>query len=376
MLPSSGLKIGRIFGIDIIINISWLFIFVLISYSLAFTFRYDTKGFPQGIWPWVAGVVTGAVFFACVLLHELSHSFVAKRSGIPINRITLFIFGGIAEMGEDVQSPKDELRMAIAGPLVSVVLGGIFGLLYLLLRSSGSVVIVAPLSWLFVINLFIGGFNLLPGFPLDGGRVLRSILWWITGDLRKATRAASVSGQMIAGLIAGIGMFLLFTPYIFSGGWLLLIGLFVYQLARASYKQTLLRIAASDTRVRDIMYTNVPLIDANTPLTMLRQNYFAAYSLPAFPVVDRGQVIGMVSREDLYQVSPPEWDVLNAGRISRPLSESQTVDPDMTLDKLLRTVPRGDEFMLVVEGQNILGILTREELMRYVETKMKLLQKG
>jgi len=376
LLPSSGLKIGRIFGIDITINISWLLIFVLVSYSFG-ALLYETGGFPDGAWPWVTGVITGAVFFACLLLHELSHSYIAKRSGISINRITLFIFGGVAEMSEDVQRPMDEFRMAIAGPLVTFILGGIFGFLYLLLRSKNiSPVIVAPLGYLATTNLAIGGFNLLPGFPLDGGRVFRSLVWQKTGDLRKATRAASVSGQVIAVLVAGAGLYFLVIGAFVSGIWFILIAFFLYQLARSGYRQTLLRLAASDTRVRDIMYTNVPLIDANTPLTMLRQNYFAAYSLPAFPVVDRGQVIGIVSREDLYQVSPPEWDVLNAGRISRPLSESQTVDPDTTLDKVLRTVLRGDEFMLVVEGQNILGILTREELMRYVETKMKLLQKG
>ena len=376
MLPSSGLKIGRIFGIDITINVSWLLIFILISYSFG-ALLYETPEFPDGAWPWVAGVITGVVFFACLLLHELSHSFVAKRSGIAINRITLFIFGGVAEMSEEVQKPMDEFRMAIAGPVVTFVLGGIFGALYLLLRSrNASPVIVAPLGYLAVTNLAIGIFNLLPGFPLDGGRVLRSLIWHRTGDLRKATRIVSISGQSIAVLIAGAGVYFLVTGAFISGIWFILIAFFLYQLAQAGYQQTLLRIAASDTKVRDIMYTNVPLIEASTPLTMLRHNYFSVYNLPAFPVMDRGQVIGIVSRDDLYQVSASEWDVLNAGRISSPLSESQTVDPDTTLDKVLRKVLRGDEFMLVVEGQNVLGLLTRGELMRYVDTKMKLLRQG
>ena len=375
MTPSSGFKIGRIFGIEITMNASWLIIFVLVSYSFG-ALLYETRGFPGGAWPWVTGVITGAIFFACLLLHELSHSYVAKRSGISINRITLFIFGGVAEMSEDVQSPRDEFRMAIAGPLVTFILAGIFGLLYLLLRSRNvSIVVVAPMSWLVFTNLMIGGFNLLPGFPLDGGRVLRSLLWKKTGDLRKATRAASISGQVIAVLVGGAGVYFFLTRNYVSGVWFLLIAIFLYQLAQAGYRQTLLRLAASDTRVRDIMYTNVPLIDAGTPLTMLRHNYFSAYSLPAFPVVDGGQVIGIVSREDLYQVSPPDLDVLNAGRISRPLTPSQTVDPDTTLDKVLKTALRGGDFMLVVEGQNVLGLLTRDELMRYVETKMKLLVK-
>jgi Zn-dependent protease/CBS domain-containing protein len=374
LLPSSGFKIGRIFGIDIVVHISWLLLLLLFSWSFGALFSQDTPGFPQGIWPWAVGIITGLVLFVCLLLHELSHSYVAMRSGIQMNRITLFVFGGVAEMSEDVRSPREELHMAIAGPLASLIIGGIFGLLYLLLRESVSIVVVAPLGWLSIVNLMLAGFNLLPGFPMDGGRVLRSILWKKTGDLRKATRAASISGQVIGVLVAGAGIYYLLVGAYINGPWLLLIGFFVYQLARSSYQQTLLRIAASDTRVRDIMYTDVPLIDAGTPLTMLRHNYFSAYSLPTFPVVDGGRIIGTVNRNDLYQVSAAEWDVLNAGRLSRPLSESQTVDPDMTLDKVLRRILRGDEFMLVVEGQNVIGLLTREELTRYVQTKMKLLQ--
>jgi Zn-dependent protease/predicted transcriptional regulator len=376
LLPSSGLKIGRIFGIDIFINVSWLLIFILISYSLGAIFS-DTQGFPHGVWPWLAGFITGLLFFAGLLMHELSHSYVAKRSGIKINRITLWLFGGVAEMGEDVQKPGDEFRMAIAGPIVTFVLGGIFGLLYLLLRSKNvSIVIVEPLQWLAFWNIAIGVFNLLPAYPLDGGRVLRSYLWHRTGDLRRATKAASNSAQVIAVLLAGAGVYFLLTTGFINGIWLLIISFFLFSLSRASYQQTLAQLAAADTRVRDIMYTNVPLIDANTSLTMLRHNYFNAYNLPAFPVVDGDRVVGIVGRNDLLQVSQVEWDVLNAGRISRPLSPSQTVDPDMTLDKALRSVRGGNEFMLVIEGQKVVGLLTREELMRYVETKMKLLQKG
>ena len=374
MLPSSGLKIGRIFGIDIVINMSWILILILISVSFGSVF-YDTAGFPQGIWPWVVGVVTGILFFAGLLLHELSHSYVAKRRGIDINRITLWLFGGVAEMSDEAEKPWDEFCMAIAGPLATFILGGIFGLLYLLLSQwNVSIVVVAPLGSLSFWNLVIGVFNLLPAYPLDGGRVLRSILWHRTGDLRKSTRVASLSGQAVALLLAGIGVFFFITGPYYYGIWPLILAFFIYQLAQSGYQQTLLRIAASDTRVRDIMYTNVPLIDASTPLTMLRYNYFTAYSLPAFPVVDSGRVIGIVGRDDLYHVSAAEWDVLDAGRVARPLSPSQAVDPDTTLDKVLKRVLGGDEFMLVVEGQNILGLLTKEELMRYVETKMKILQ--
>jgi Zn-dependent protease/CBS domain-containing protein len=371
LIPRSGLKIARIMGIDIVINPTWLFIFLLVAYSLGETLRtpykdltvIGNKSFPGGPWPWIVGIITTAVIFACLLAHELSHSYVARRNGISIRRITLFIFGGVAEMSEDVSDARVELKMAIAGPMMSFVLGALFIGLYGLAYLGGIPALAAPFFLIGSFNLFVAVFNLLPGFPLQ-----------------KATRIASMGGQVIAAGIAAGGIYIFIsagdlTAY-FNGGWLLLIAFFLFQLSRASYQQTLFRIAAADTTVSDIMYTDVPVVDAQTTLTDLRNHYFSSYSLPAFPVIDSGRLVGVVGRDDLTGVALSEWDVLNAGRIARPLSPGQAVPPETPLDRVLRTMMSTQEFLLVVEqdpetGDRVKGVLTRDELMRYVQARIK-----
>ena len=381
MIPGGGIKIARILGIDILINPTWLVIFALVGFFLGDTMRDSSvKGhpgtFPGGPWPWIFGFGTAIVFFACLLAHELSHSYVAKRHGVQIKRITLFIFGGVAEMSEDVTDAGTELRMAIAGPAMTFFLAGVFYLLYRLVAASPSrgPLWIVPLYLLFTINLFVGVFNLLPGFPLDGGRVFRAILWKITGDLRKATRAASYGGQVIAIGMVAVGLYFIAAVNggLISGIWLILIGAFIFQLSRASYQQTLFRLAVADTRVRDLMFKDVPLVGENTTLTSLRNNYFNIYHLPAFPVVDStGKVLGLVNRDDLVAINPSEWDVLNAGRVAHPLTEDQVIEPDARLDQVMRRVLRADQFLLVMLDGHVEGILTADELMRYIKARVK-----
>lgn len=382
MFPRSGLKLARILGIDIVVNPTWLLVFALVGFSMAESFRLSLDGvtvigdsaFPGGPWPWIAGFVTAVLFFACLLAHELSHSFVAKRNGIPINRITLFIFGGVAEMSEDVTSANVELKMALAGPLMTFFLfGGFYGLYHLALALDAGPLLIAPMFYLASLNLFIGVFNLLPGFPLDGGRVLRAVLWKITGDQRKATRAASIGGQVIAALIAGWGAYLLLVDMLMSGIWLLLIGAFVFQLARAGYRQTLVKLATADTVVSDIMYTGVPVIDAGTSLTDLRNNYFSAYHLPVFPVAEGGRLMGVVGRDDLASVALSEWDVLDTGRLARPLEPGWVVAADTPLDRAMRMAMSRQGFLVVAQGDDVMGILTRDELANYVNARVRLL---
>ncbi len=386
MIPSSGFKICRVMGIDIVINYTWLIIFALIAISFGDLFRitYETTVvagqvvdtyFPSGVWPWVAGVSTAIVFFACLLLHELSHSLVAKRNGIGINRITLFLFGGVAEMREEVSGAGVEFRMAAAGPLASFLLAGAFYGLYRLSNSLGlGLVIVAPLYYLAMMNVLVGAFNLLPGFPLDGGRILRAILWKVTGDMRKATKAASISGRVIAVLIAATGAYLLFSGYSFGGFWFILIGGFIYALARTSYRQTLFRLAASGITVSEIMHAEVPAVDPLATLSSLRDNYFAVYRLPAFPVDDGGTILRIVTREDLASVSPAEWDLLNVGRIARPLEPDQSIPPDTPLDKVVKPLLGNRPFLMVVEEGRVRGVITREELLGYVEMRTRQLE--
>ncbi|MFH1151072.1 MAG: site-2 protease family protein [Actinomycetota bacterium] len=377
MPPRSGFRVARVFGIDVLINPTWLVIFLLVGFSfgdLLSQTTVDGQPFPGGPWPWIVGFITAGILFVGLLAHELSHSLIAKRNGVEINRITLFIFGGVAEMKSDVTSPGVEFRMAVAGPLMTFFLAGAFYGLYRLTDYLGAgALLVAPLYYLAATNLFIGVFNLLPGFPLDGGRVLRALVWQLTGDLQKATRVASIIGQGLALLLAagGLTIIILYREYLITGGWLILIGTFVYFLAKSSYKQTLLRLAASDTLAKDIMFTDVPVIPSLTPLTELTARYFSTYHLPAFPVAEAGRLVGTVSRSDLMTVNRAEWDVLNAGRAAQPLEPDQLVAPDTPLDQLLRTLLGRREYVLVVDGDNVLGIITRDEVSRYLDARMK-----
>lgn len=375
MFPRGGIKIARLLGIDILINPTWLLIFVLVGVSLTEALQatsFRGRDFPPGALAWVFGFATAAVFFACLLAHELSHSLVAMRSGLRINRITLFLFGGVAEMSEDVPDAGTELKMAAAGPLMSLALAGAFYGLYRLVASlpSSDVVWVAPLYFLFYINAFVALFNLLPGFPLDGGRVLRAIIWKVTGDLRKATRAASAGGQVVAVLLVGLGIYMTAVGQL-GGLWLVLIAVFIFQLSRASYRQTLYRVAVADTRVRDLMQPPIPAVDGETSLTALMAQYFNVYHLPAFPVVDvNGLVTGIVDRDDLAAVNPSEWDVLDAARVARPLDEEMVVDPDEGLDRVLRRATRPGSLLLVIRDGRLEGVLTADALLGYIEARV------
>jgi Zn-dependent protease/CBS domain-containing protein len=387
MFPSSGLRIARIFGIEIVVNVSWLVIFVLVGLSLGGTFAdprvmlwlpfnpaYAANAhFPSGPWPWIIGFVTAVFFFGSLLMHELSHSVVAKRNGIEIHRITLFLFGGVAEMSSDVDTANTELKMAAAGPLMTFFLAFVFALLYLLAISlHASMVLVYPLITLVEINVLVGLFNLLPGFPLDGGRVLRALIWKKTGDIRKATSAASIAGRIIGAGISVVGAYFLLRGAWLSGFWFVIIGFFLYRLAIAGYQQTLFRMAAADTSVSDIMYTDVPVVDNSTTLTTLRNHYFASYRLPVFPVGYEGHIDGIVSIDDLSKVAPAEWEILDAGRIARPVQPEQVVAPDAALDKVIKMVMGGQEFLLVMTEGRVDGMLTREEVMKYVNMRLKL----
>jgi len=381
MFSSSGLRIGRVLGIDIYIHASWALILALFTISLEIEFSgakgANGKSFPGGVWPWIIGLLTTLFLFFTLLAHELAHSFVAKRNGVQISRITLFLFGGVAEMREDVDSASAEFKMAIAGPMVTLFFAALFYFLYLLADHSGAgPVLLEPLSSIFWFSLFIGSFNLLPGFPLDGGRVLRSILWWRTGDLEKATRFASRAGQAV-GLILCVcgGLLLIFSQSWFAGMWLILIGIFIFRLAKASYSQTLMGLAASTTQVGSIMFTQIPVVKGETPLSALKDYYFANWRLPALPVEDEaGKITGIVTFEDLTKISPIEWRIVTTDRISKPISAFTVVSPDTSLKEVLKPLLKDVTFMLVAKEGELLGMLTREELMRFLEVKMKLLR--
>ncbi|MDD5448532.1 MAG: site-2 protease family protein [Actinomycetota bacterium] len=378
--PLSGFRVARILGIEIVINPTWLVIFVLVAISFGQLFletKVDGVRYPGGALPWIFGALTAIVFFFGLLLHELAHSYVAKRNGVEIGRITLFIFGGAAEMSEELPTAAAEFKTAIAGPIVTFLISGVFFGLYALTDSSGwGPLLVTPLFYLAWVNLSIGIFNLLPGFPLDGGRILRAILWKLTGNMIKATRIATYFGRGVGVLLICAGVVTFMNGNLIGGIWFILIGIFLDRIARESYRQTVLKVAASEARVEDIMYLDVPFVDIQTPLTSLRSNYFGRYNLPAFPVCREGEVVGIVTRTDLLEVSPSEWEVLSTERIMRPLRQEQFISPDTPIEKVLKPMFAGEMFFLVVSDGKIRGLLTRDEVIRFIEARARRIEKG
>ncbi|PKQ28375.1 MAG: hypothetical protein CVT63_03210 [Candidatus Anoxymicrobium japonicum] len=372
MFPGRKIRIARIFGIEIEINPTWLIIFLLVGYSLGETMRDASESthpgrFPAGPWPWIFGFGTALIFFACLLAHELSHSYIARRNGVNIRRITLFLFGGVAEMSEDVSDPGIEFRMAVVGPLMTFFLTGVFYLIFRIIEANpnSSQTWLVPLYLLVYINLFVGVFNLLPGFPLDGGRIFRAILWKITGDVKMATRVASYCGEGIAVLMGALGAYLLFRDSLLSGVWLMLVAAFIFQLSRVSYRQTLFKLAIADKLVGDLALEEPPIIDDSATLAILA-NYFSVYNLPALPIVDgTGKILGFVSRDDLESVNPSERDLLSARRLISPLKEEHVIGFDMPLEQAIHRASRADQIFVIINGERVLGILSGDDLMRY-----------
>jgi Zn-dependent protease len=266
-------RIGKLAGIDINIHVSWIIILVLLTVSLA------TGWFPQ-LYPgwstatyWIVSLIASLLLFVSVLLHELAHSLVARRRGLPVKNITLFIFGGVSNIQQEPTSPGIEFQLAVVGPLTSLLIGAICLLLLLPLRGSNSP-LEGILFYLAMANLLLGVFNLIPGFPLDGGRVLRSIVWKITGSMRQATRVASITGQSIAYLFILLGIWLFFTGNILNGIWLGFIGWFLLSAAQSANTQVALESVLRGVTVGEVMNPKPATVPANITLQQLVDEYF------------------------------------------------------------------------------------------------------
>src|SRR5437016_400663 len=304
-MPGS-FRIGKIAGIDIDINVSWIIILVLLTVSLA------TGWFPQ-LYPgwssgtyWVVGLISALLLFVSVLLHELAHSLVARQRGLPVKNITLFIFGGVSNIEQEPKSPGIEFQMAVVGPLTSLVIGFVCFLLQLPLRGSNSP-LEGILFYLAVTNVLLGVFNLIPGFPLDGGRVLRSIVWRITGSMRQATRVASITGQIIAYLFILLGIWLFFTGNILNGIWLGFIGWFLLSAAQAAHAQVMLESVVRGVTVGEVMNPKPATVPANISLQQLVDAYFLPGGLRYALVTQGEQLVGLMTLSDIRHVPREQW---------------------------------------------------------------------
>ncbi len=362
------LQLFNIFGIPIRLDYTWFIIFVLFTWSFA-SLSYP-NAFPE--WPrsfyWIAGISSALLLFFSVLLHELGHSFVALRSGVPIESITLFIFGGVAQMSKQPPDPKTELRIALAGPMVSFGLALCFSLAAYFVGGVPE----AIFRRLAVANGALGIFNLVPGLPLDGGRVLRSILWKTRQDLVSATQASSRAGKAIAIGMIVLGFFgiLLDNPV---GIWTVLVGLFLLLAADAEYRHVRLRTLLAGVTVREIMRQNVVAVSPDLKIGTVVDEYFLKYHYKSFPVLDGTAFLGLITLADVKDVPRNEWYTSSVGEAMTPRSETATVHPEEDAsDVFQKMLKAGLGLFHVDEGDRLVGILTRKDVIQLLRMKTDL----
>ncbi|HEY8503356.1 MAG TPA: site-2 protease family protein [Gemmataceae bacterium] len=373
-------RLFRMFGIPVYVDVSWLIILALITASLANFFPMllqEIYGEPPELSRqtyWLMGLLTALAFFACILLHELGHAVVGRSYGMPIRGITLFLFGGVAELGDEPPSAWSEFWMAIAGPLVTVALVLVLWVLTTVgFQADWSPAVVGALGWLGTINLLVLVFNLVPAFPLDGGRVLRSILWGWTGDLRRSTFWASQAGRLFSWFLIAWAVLLFLGGNWIGGLWLGLIGLFLNQAALGAYQQVLIRQALEGEPVRRFMNPEPITVPPSLSLREWVDDYVYRYHRKTFPVVADGRLTGCIDTRALSEVPRGEWDVRTVGEVMRqdlcPISVGPDADAMKALGQMQRT---GASRLLVTEGDRLLGILSLKDLLRFLELKLEL----
>jgi Zn-dependent protease len=357
-------KIGTIMGIPIRVHVSWLLIFGLITWSLSTL--YFPKAAPRlpELSYWVGGSLAALLLFVSVAFHELSHSLVALRYSLPIVNITLFIFGGVSQMKGEPPNPKAELLIALAGPFSSFVLALFF---FIINSAVTDPVLKALFSYLVQLNLVLGVFNLIPGFPMDGGRVVRASLWRRTNDFFYATRKASRYGQNIALFFIVSGLLSLFAGFP-AGLWLMLIGWFLHSAAQASYQQASIQETLSGVKVRDIMVRDVVTIPSNESVKNVVNEYFLRYGYGGFPVVDGESFFGVVTLKDIKNIPREQWHETGVSRIIIPHQKRWEVSPDDDALKALEVMMNEDRGRLVVtEKERVVGLITRNGITGYIQ---------
>ena len=364
-------RIGRIFGIDINIDSSWLVIFVLFSWILSTT--YFPQRFPdwsRGL-SWIIGTITSLLIFASVLVHELAHSLVAIGQGEKVRNITLFLFGGVAQITEEPKKPWREFTLALIGPLASLALAFVFLILSLIL-SGTSDPIRALLSYLATINLVLAIFNLLPGFPMDGGRVLRSIIWKMTGNLRKATRIASLTGQAFAFFLIFLGILQIFRANL-TGLWLIFIGWFLHSAAVRGYHQVLVESLLKGVRAEELMSRDFETVTADLPVQSLVDDYILKKKERVFLVSDKGNLKGIVCLDDVKATPKENWPETRVGEIMTPKEKMEAVRPDADGRQVLTSITSKDIHQIpVMEGERVTGIICRSDILRFIRLRSEL----
>jgi Zn-dependent protease/predicted transcriptional regulator len=375
MTPGSGIRIGRILGIPIYLHPSWFIIFALITVSLATQFANQHPRWSQAQ-HWSLGVLTSLLFFCSVLFHELSHSVVALHYRIPVVSITLFVFGGVARIGREPSRAQQEFNIAVAGPVSSYMLAAGFWLLGRAFPSSEMLTALA--GWLAQINAWLATFNLAPGFPLDGGRILRALVWGRTGDYTRATRAASRGGQLLAYVMIVAGIWQSLTSNFVGGLWLAFIGWFLLTAAQESYAQVAIRGALEGLRAADIMSRELPAVGRATSLEdyvheMLRTGRRCHL------VMEDGELQGLMTVHALNRVPREDWAVTSVQAAMVPRAQIRLAAPEEPVLALLERMQSEDINQMPVVADSgspgagrVVGIVTRDSILRVIRTRTEM----
>jgi Zn-dependent protease len=365
-------RLGSLFGIAIFVHYSWFVIFALVTFSLIAHFAGQFPDLPSQA-HWVMGLVASGLFFSSVLIHEMAHSLVATRRGCRVKAITLFVFGGVAEIEKEPERPETEILVAAVGPLASFLLGLFYGSIWLLSHDSmpaiGSVA-----GWLGAVNIGLGVFNLLPGLPLDGGRLLRGISWLLSGNQERATRIAAASGTVIGYLIILFGALLAFGQKNWVNGlWLLFIGWFLVNAAEMSMTQMRFQRAMAGVKAAEIMTTDCSFVPAGESLADFVEHFLMRRSANCFIVGDQSSPKGIITIADVRAVPHDEWCRTSVQAAMRPLERLFFVSPDSDVEDVLRLMDTKDVAQVpVMRNGQLLGMIGRDDLLSLIRNRLAL----
>lgn len=366
-----GLKLFRILGIQISLNYTWFIIFGLIAWSL--TFGYFPYHYPElsRLAHWTMGFLGAVFLFLSVLAHEVTHSYIAKKEGMEVSEITLFIFGGVSQLTKEPQDPQKELKVAIGGPVSSLVLALIF---YILSRTVSNLTLLAGLlGYLAYVNLALAIFNLIPGFPLDGGRVLRAFYWKKTGSLTRATQVASEIGKWVGMGIILLGLFWILTGNLIGGFWFVIIGIFLRSSAEGGYQQMVMNQVLQGVKVKQVMSHTVITVQSSLRLDRLVEDFYLTHKHPTYPVIDGEKIVGIITLKQVREIPRSEWIERMVRDVMMPLREEILLDPEGEVAGALQKMVRSGEGRLpVVKDGRVVGMVSRRDILQLLEIKTDL----
>jgi len=370
------IKLGRIFGVEIGLHYSWFIIALLITFSLAGQFQENNPGWSDGL-RWGVSIVTAVLFFVAIVVHELSHAIVAKLRGLPVRSITLFALGGVAQIEKEAADAKTEFWMGIIGPITSFVIGVVCLAITVALGWTPPDFpqrpLPAMLMWLGVINIGLAIFNMIPGFPLDGGRVLRGIVWWITGNAVRATRIAARVGQVIAFVMILYGLLQFFRGAGFNGLWMAFIGWFLLSASRESYAQMVISEGLRGLRVGDVMSRDFPVVDAHSNLQTFAEDHLTRTGRRFFVVTLNGQPEGIITPNEISTVPRNRWPYTTVADVMRPLDATHTVNPNTPVTEALEVMALQDLNQLpVMNEKGLAGLISRSHILQLIQTRNEL----